>query len=213
MNQLVNEAFVLAYSHQLRGVLTRARLQGVSDKYIDELTLLARLVDFTLITKDDLQKTNFTMNQLIDDVRAKSIDPERIIFKHASNIKLYGDAELITHMLHEIIRNALVYSDKEVVVSAHRYKKGAVFRIEDQGPGISERERKRILEPFYRGKAAAKSGRPGYGLGLSAAQAIAIAHQGEVIVAESSPKGATILVALYITKDRDFSPQGIEALG
>jgi signal transduction histidine kinase len=59
-------------------------------------------------------------------------------------------------------------------------------RVEDDGPGIAEHERERLLEPFARGNGATA---PGTGLGLAiVAQQVAL-HDGELRVGESQALG------------------------
>jgi signal transduction histidine kinase len=61
--------------------------------------------------------------------------------------------------------------------------------FQDQGPGLSEEQERRIFEPFYTTKTK------GTGLGMAIAQRIVSAHGG-IIAATSGPQGATIEVIL-----------------
>ena len=64
-------------------------------------------------------------------------------------------------------------------------------RIQDDGPGIPERLRERLFQPF------AGSGRPGgAGLGLAIARELARAHGGDLTLEESGPGGSTFTLRL-----------------
>ena len=91
-----------------------------------------------------------------------------------------------------IVRNALVHglpadgSAQHVVVSVV----GSTVTVDDNGPGIPEADRQRVLERFERG-----SGH-GSGLGLAIAQQVAIAHGGSVRIGTSSLGGASVVMSL-----------------
>jgi two-component system sensor histidine kinase FlrB len=57
--------------------------------------------------------------------------------------------------------------------------------VEDDGPGISEAEREKILTPFYTTRAG------GTGLGLAVVQSIAKAHKGSLWIDSDEGEGST----------------------
>ncbi len=77
------------------------------------------------------------------------------------------DRTLLERILRNLLTNAVRYTTHDVTLFA---KKGEGDRIEigvrDDGPGISEEEKEKIFDAFYRGKTG-KSRSAGYGLGLS----------------------------------------------
>src|SRR5205085_2742325 len=67
----------------------------------------------------------------------------------------------------------------------------SVIRVADNGPGLPERARQRLFQPF------AGSSRPeGAGLGLAIARELAQGHGGDLTLAETGPKGAVFELRL-----------------
>jgi two-component system sensor histidine kinase HydH len=64
--------------------------------------------------------------------------------------------------------------------------------VEDTGSGISDADLSRIFEPFYTTRSK------GTGLGLAICRRITAAHGGTIRVAQTGPKGTTILVTLPV---------------
>lgn len=74
--------------------------------------------------------------------------------------------------------------------------RSVVFTVDDRGVGIDAEDRKRVFEPFYRGRVALDRQIQGSGLGLSLVERIAHAHGGEVTVASEPGKGSTFTLTL-----------------
>jgi len=65
--------------------------------------------------------------------------------------------------------------------------------VADDGPGISNDDKAAMLEPFVRGDEARNMDEAaGFGLGLSIARAIALAHGGELSLHDRSPRGLVV---------------------
>jgi signal transduction histidine kinase len=78
-------------------------------------------------------------------------------------------------------------------VSAHRGDGEVRIAVADRGPGIPETERGRVLERFVRLETARS--RPGFGLGLSLAAAVARLHGGTLRLEDNEP-GLRVVLAL-----------------
>ena len=68
----------------------------------------------------------------------------------------------------------------------------AEIAVTDNGPGISDSEKAKVMERFYRGDAS--RGTPGVGLGLSLAQAVAKLHGSTLEFSDGSPGLVVVLV-------------------
>jgi PAS domain S-box-containing protein len=62
--------------------------------------------------------------------------------------------------------------------------------VADDGPGLTEEQRRRLFEPFYTTKTK------GTGLGLAIARRIVEAHGGQIAAADRAPPGAEIVITL-----------------
>ena len=71
--------------------------------------------------------------------------------------------------------------------------------VEDDGPGISDTLKNNVLEPFVRGDDARNMDEAaGFGLGLSIARAIVLAHGGELSLHDRQPHGLIVRVELPV---------------
>ena len=83
-----------------------------------------------------------------------------------------------------------------IVVSARRIDGEARIVVADRGPGIPEAERGHVLERFVRLESARS--RPGFGLGLSLAAAVARLHGGSLRLEDNEP-GLRAVLALPLS--------------
>jgi signal transduction histidine kinase len=88
---------------------------------------------------------------------------------------LRGDPRLLRRLLRNLLENAVRHGRPPVRVSIARRADALEIAVTDAGPGVPERDRERIFEPFVRGDRAT----PGAGLGLSLVRQIARRHGGE----------------------------------
>ncbi|HEX9875981.1 MAG TPA: ATP-binding protein [Gammaproteobacteria bacterium] len=118
-------------------------------------------------------------------------------------VTLTGDITQLRTALNNIIANAVKYTPVEgridVRLSAH--DDGAVLDVTDDGPGISEMDRRRVFEPFYQGNAATGSPVKGTGLGLAIAKDYVEAHHGNIEILPGH-KGAHLRVHLPLPSAR-----------
>ena len=73
----------------------------------------------------------------------------------------------------------------------------AVITVDDNGPGIPERDRARIFQPFFTTRSR------GSGLGLAIVQKIALLHNGNVCVGHRSGPGTRIELSIPIARAPD----------
>lgn len=108
----------------------------------------------------------------------------------------YASEELLFHVWHNIIGNAIKFVPKNGVVAIKLfYHNGDIIvMVSDSGPGMNDETRKRVFEKFYQGDSSRSTG--GNGLGLSLAKRIIDLHQGEIMVHSEEGKGTAFTVRL-----------------
>ncbi|HBQ27350.1 MAG TPA: PAS domain-containing sensor histidine kinase, partial [Syntrophomonas sp.] len=110
-----------------------------------------------------------------------------------------GDPDSITHILENLLDNALNYSNDGglITVNLERYgKKGVRVSVRDEGEGIPEAELPRIFERFYRVDKARSRKTGGTGLGLAIAKHLVENHGGTLEVESYPGKGSIFSFAL-----------------
>ena len=114
---------------------------------------------------------------------------------------VHGDPAKLHDALRNLVENAINYSRDEgrIVLSAERAGQSVRIKVLDEGPGIPERDLKRIFERFYRvDKARSRGGRDpgGTGLGLAIARHLVQLHGGSVVAANRPEGGAVVTIEL-----------------
>ena len=116
-------------------------------------------------------------------------------------LPLYGSRELIGQALANLLDNAIKYAAREESVSekaeisigAVATGTGIELSVSDNGPGIPEADRARVVERFVRLEGSRS--RPGSGLGLSLASAGARLHGGTLRLEDHAP-GLRVVLAI-----------------
>lgn len=109
-----------------------------------------------------------------------------------------GEELLLEMLMSNLVENALKYSPKNAPVEIRLYqdKKVIIYSVKDEGPGISEEERGKIFEKFYRvGNEETRTAK-GTGLGLYLCRQIAKDHGATVNVAANHSTGSVFTVSL-----------------
>jgi signal transduction histidine kinase len=108
------------------------------------------------------------------------------------DLRIHGNRELVGQAVANLVDNAIKYGSEAaegvpaaVTVTAARDRGYVLLTVGDTGPGIPESERDRVLERFVRLEAART--RPGFGLGLSLAAAVARLHGGALRLNDNEP--------------------------
>lgn len=116
-------------------------------------------------------------------------------------VPLSGSRELIGQALANLVDNALKYGlpqdgeagEREITIAVRNDGDVVVLTVADRGPGIDADDRERAVERFVRLESSRS--RPGSGLGLSLAAAVARLHGGILALADNSP-GLKVVILL-----------------
>ena len=110
------------------------------------------------------------------------------------------DPKLLTHILTNLITNAIKYSprESEVLVKVDEVNQDLQFMIRDNGIGIPVDEQPYLFEPFHRCNNVGNTA--GTGLGLAIVKRSVELHQGTITLESAPDKGTTFLVQIPISK-------------
>jgi two-component system osmolarity sensor histidine kinase EnvZ len=98
--------------------------------------------------------------------------------------------------LSNLVENALRFG-RHVRLTVERRQDSIDLHIDDDGPGIPEKERHKVFRPFYR-LDQARHGSGNVGLGLTIARDAVLAHGGEIRMAASPLGGLRVSIHLPI---------------
>jgi signal transduction histidine kinase len=113
--------------------------------------------------------------------------------------RIRGDGARLRQVLSNLIDNAVKYSPEGelVEVRATAVNGRVVVDVTDHGRGISPADQRIVFEKF--GRVSSTSAKPGSGLGLYIARAIAEAHGGKLELTSAPGMGATFTLTLPVT--------------
>jgi len=195
--------------HEVRSPV--AALSAIAETLRDESvepSARRELADLVLSACRGIQRV--VTDAAVASVRLEEVDPGRLVREAAAAAALGGalvraqaepalprleaDPLRLRQALDNLVSNALTHSgsDGEVVVRAATDGSRVLLSVSDSGDGIPSDEQDRIFDPGVR----LDTRRPGSGLGLAVARAIAKAHGGTLTVASAPGEGSTFTLAL-----------------
>ena len=190
--------------------LAEAQQHRLIDNTLQETNRLDTLCNNLLISsqieaggyKATFEEQNFSVlvNECVNEFMTRF--PKRIINKKIENeIFVKGDPFLLQIAVNNLLENAIKYSPKETMVDAclEKNQNRTVLKITDEGMGISETEKAKIFQKFYRAGNEATKRAKGTGLGLYLTSRISKTHNGTISI-EDNPKGGSIF-ALSLTAE------------
>jgi len=163
---------------------------------VDDMLLLARLDQGRPLDRESVDLARIARDAVAD---ARVVAPNRPITLTAPDeLPVPGDEMRLRQVFANLVMNAVVHTPatSPIEVSLGREDAWARLTVSDHGPGLSEPERARVFEPFFRADPGRSRDRGGSGLGLSIVAAVVGAHSGRVEAVETPGGGATFRVAL-----------------
>ncbi|KJR44707.1 Sporulation kinase C [Desulfosporosinus sp. I2] len=137
-----------------------------------------------------LAETIHATTQLIQPLRDRKA--VTIVLELSSNaVYIMGDPEQLLQALLSILKNAIEASPQggSVIIRLTDHESHVRISVIDNGPGIPENLRNRVLDPFF------STHKEGTGLGLTIAQQIILAHHGMLHICDSiGTNGTEVLI-------------------
>ncbi len=213
-------AAVAKINHDLRNVFTAAQLisdrlaQNPDPKTRGQGERLVRAVGRGMRLTEDVLKfgraeetepdartvpLRMALEDAFADAAVAAEGPIGLDLKVDEEICVWADPDHVHRIFVNLIRNGVQAMAAQpgretpgsIILSARAENGDLVVLVRDQGPGVPERARVRLFEPF-----SASTRRGGSGLGLSICRELARANGGDVWLADSDNTGAVFAVRL-----------------
>jgi two-component system, OmpR family, osmolarity sensor histidine kinase EnvZ len=189
-------------SHDLRTPLTRMKLQlalikdtELSKKMsmdINEMEkMLNEYLQFTSSSYAEKDET-FDISKLIEDIINKYAN-KGISKEIVPRVYMNGRKNLIQRSLNNLIDNAIKYAEK-VNLQLSKKNNSILIIIDDDGPGIPEKEYENVFKPFYKVDKGRGDSKSSVGLGLSITSDIIKSHGGNIVLEKSHLDGLRVKV-------------------
>jgi heavy metal sensor kinase len=149
-------------------------------------TLQAVALDLDLLIKD-----------AVEAIQVLALQKEITVqYNSAHSVNITADKYQLKRLFLNILDNAIKYtpSGGKISVDLRQLKDQAEIIITDTGIGIPEKELPHIFDRFYRVDKSRSS--IGFGLGLSIAQSIVMAHGGKISAKANQPQGTIFTISL-----------------
>ena len=150
-----------------------------------QINILPEKIDFSEIT----EKILGDYKNLLEEKNIK------IFSEIEKNILIHGDKVMIERLLDNLLNNAMKFTKDEINVRLYSENETCVLEIQDNGIGISEKEKELIWRRFYQvNDSRNKKINKGFGLGLSLVSKIVENHNATVNVESELNEGAKFTV-------------------
>ena len=191
-----------AVAHDMRTPLMRLRLAAEHalpeqrERMAREIGEVEALVaSFIAFARDDPAeeaRVRLDLSSLLESIANDHGEAGRdVTFSGEDRLIITGQSLGLKRLFGNLVENALKYGER-ARITLTREDAQVVVDVADDGPGIPADKRESVFEPFVR---LNEEGTRGAGLGLAAAQSIARAHGGAIVILDAE-RGALLRVTL-----------------
>lgn len=203
--------------NQIKGLLSLVKMTGKVDeetsKYLGMMDqsvvrlneMIAKILDVEAIEsrKLNLKMESINLSEILthvadryeNDAVKKNITIHRSI---AGGIFAQADKNYTEQVLENLVSNAIKFSpfDRSVQIKLSRNGNGLVCEVKDQGPGLSEDDKKKLFGKYQKLSARPTGNEISTGLGLSIVKKFVEAMDGEIWCESELGNGASFFVKL-----------------
>lgn len=178
---------------------------------VEDLMLIARLDRERPLEHEQLDLRD-VLEPAVSAIRVR--DTGRTVTLTASGPgTVVGDPDRLRQVVDNLLVNAVRHTPAGTAIEAKlsSVDGDALVEVRDHGGGISEEDRKRVFEPFFRADPSRNRATGGQGLGLAIVATIVEAHGGEVGVENAAGGGARFWFKLPLAgaaRSPEVTPSG-----
>lgn len=218
----MQENFVMSVTHELKTPLASTKLMlqtlvkrklseaqthKLVDNSLEEINRLDALIEKILMaarfenTQKHIHRRNINLSEICRDLVERMGQSNRLegrLFNAIEdNVSVQGDVALLISVLTNLIENAAKYAlGSPVHVNLQLHNHRAILQVKDEGPGISDLDKRNIFKKFYRvGNEETRTAK-GTGLGLYIVKNIISDMGGHIQVKDNQPKGAIFEITM-----------------
>ncbi|MCB1598894.1 MAG: ATP-binding protein [Lysobacterales bacterium] len=172
------------------------------ERLVSQLLELARLERGALKLEAQSLDLGAVIRQVIADLAPEAHRRNiELAFSGDSSCLVSGDPVLLAVLARNLIENAIRHGPAEAAVdiALQRERASVLLLVEDQGPGIDQRQRELVFHRFHREPDATG---PGSGIGLSIVRRVAELHKASIELGEGSGgKGLRVQVRFPVARE------------
>lgn len=213
------DRLLLDVSHELRSPLTRIK---VALEFVPDAIMKDRI-------QQEVREVEAMVSELLESERLNSVyggitlaetdlvplvrelvatcgeqKPGVKLVAAPASVILKLDSQRVRMALRNILENALKHTAPEagpIEIRIDVQQTMVQIAVQDYGPGIPPNEQPKIFEPFYRIDKSRTRATGGYGLGLSLARKIMLAHGGDIVLSSEVGHGSTFILLFLLPQE------------
>jgi len=203
-------------SHDLRTPLTRLRMraerceqQDLQRQMLADITTLGSMIDESLsfLTNafHSVPSRKIDISSLLQTIATDfSETGTDVSFSGPRRLTCLCKPESITRAVSNLVDNASRYANRIEIELQSAADGGVLINVIDNGPGLSDQLKARVLEPFFKADKARTTGTGGgFGLGLPTAEGIVRkGHGGTLTLRDRNPNGLIVEISLPSGRDQ-----------
>jgi signal transduction histidine kinase/CheY-like chemotaxis protein len=217
------DVFIAQMSHEMRtpmnaicgvaellsnkpGTLEKELVSILSRSSKQLLNIITDILDISKLQtgKFQMQHVTYLLDELIQDIYSytkKNCDEKGLALQfsihHVDNLRLYGDPYRLSQILHNVLSNAVKFTEKGYIgfdVAFNAAAKQLHFTITDTGIGMTDGELKKIFTPFSQANKSIHLRFGGTGIGLNLSKQLIDLFGGTIQIKSEAGFGSQVFI-------------------
>lgn len=223
-------AAVAKVNHDLRNALATAvlvtdKLANIDDPDVKEVlpklyasmdravSLCSQTLNYVDDSGGKMSPQLFHLSELVNEIRS-SLKPEESFLggeddqpefvvnnKVPFEVDIFADRDQMFRVLSNLVQNAKQAGAGHVTISAEMTRDRLLVRIADDGPGLPEKAKAKMFQPF-----AGSARKGGTGLGLVIVRDLMLAHGGDIVLESTGKAGTVFCLDLPLPEKTALNP-------